>query len=99
MEIKRLNSGKLRAIGYDVRAKLLRVELDDGRAIEYAGVSQELWRRFANHATPWSFYRDQIEEELHGKRAAATVTSKSRPVELDALFAPAPVSKEGEDSN
>ena len=30
MEVKKINSGKLRAIGYDARAQMLRVEPDDG---------------------------------------------------------------------
>ena len=34
MEMKRINSGKLRAIGYDPRERILRVELDDGGMIE-----------------------------------------------------------------
>ena len=30
MEMKRVNAGKLRSIGYDQRERILRVELDDG---------------------------------------------------------------------
>jgi hypothetical protein len=30
MEMKKINSGRLRAIGYDARARLLRVPPDDG---------------------------------------------------------------------
>lgn len=77
MEMKRINAGKLRAIGYDARERLLRVELDDGTAIEYAGVGQEVWRRLstASSSTAWSFYRDHIEEEFHGKRGVARVAA------------------------
>jgi KTSC domain len=32
MEMKKINSGKLRAIGYDSRARMLQVQFDDGRA-------------------------------------------------------------------
>jgi hypothetical protein len=34
MEMKKINSGKLRAIGYDARARLLRVQLDDGSMLK-----------------------------------------------------------------
>ena len=30
MEMNKINSGRLRAIGYDKRARLLQVQLDDG---------------------------------------------------------------------
>jgi hypothetical protein len=79
MEMKRINAGKLRAIGYDMRERMLRVELNDGTAIEYAGVGQEVWRRFStvSSSTAWSFYRDNIEEEFHGKRGRITTTAKA----------------------
>ncbi|WP_395007672.1 KTSC domain-containing protein [Undibacterium sp.] len=79
IEMKRINAGKLRAIGYDARERLLRVELDDGSAIDYAGVGQEVWRRLstASSSTAWSFYRDNIEEEFHGKRGVARVAAAS----------------------
>ena len=51
MEMKRIHSGKLRAIGFDPRTRVLRVELDDGRALEYSGVGDEVWRRLAGSAT------------------------------------------------
>jgi hypothetical protein len=77
MDMKRINAGKLRAIGYDMRERVLRVELDDGTAIDYAGVGQEIWRRLstASSSTAWSFYRDNIEEEFHGKRGRVTTTA------------------------
>lgn len=90
--MKRINAGKLRAIAYDARERILRVELDDGTAIDYSGVGQEVWRRLstASSSTAWSFYRDNIEEEFHGKRGrAATSASASASTSraaLDALF-------------
>jgi hypothetical protein len=35
MEMKKINAGKLRAIGYNRRERVLRVEFDDGSAIDY----------------------------------------------------------------
>jgi hypothetical protein len=86
MEMKKINAGKLRAIGYDQRERLLRVEFDDGSAIDYAGVGSEVWRRFSTSGAAWSFYRDNIEEEFAGKRGRAGVTPGKRPAGLDALF-------------
>jgi hypothetical protein len=84
MEMKRINAGKLRAIGYDARERQLRVELDDGTAIDYTGVGQEVWRKLSTSASAWSYYRDNIEEEFAGKRGKAT--AKQDRAALDALF-------------
>jgi hypothetical protein len=84
MDMKRINAGKLRAIGYDARERILRVEFDDGNAIDYSGVGSEVWRRFSTSGAAWSFYRDNIEEEFAGKRGRAQVDSKR--AELEALF-------------
>ncbi len=46
MEMTKISAGKLRAIGFDTKTRTLRVELDDGSALEYPGVSEDLWRRF-----------------------------------------------------
>ena len=84
MEMKRINAGKLRAIGYDQRERILRVELDDGSAIDYSGVGQEVWRKLSTSASAWSYYRDIIEEEFSGKRGIAN--KKQNRNALDALF-------------
>ena len=84
MEMKKVNAGKLRAIGYDARERILRVELDDGTAIDYSGVGTEMWRRLSTSGAAWSFYRDNIEEEFAGKRGKAG--PRGRPPGLDALF-------------
>ena len=84
MDMKRINAGKLRAIGYDPRARVLRVELDDGSAIDYSGVGTDVWRRLSTSGAAWSFYRDNIEEEFSGKRSAVRVQSDRKA--LDDLF-------------
>jgi hypothetical protein len=84
MDMKRINAGKLRAIGYDPKERILRVEFDDGSAIDHSGVGSETWRRFSTSGAAWSFYRDNIEEEFAGTRGRAEVASKR--AELDALF-------------
>ncbi len=67
MEMKRMTGGNLRAAGYDGGRRVLLVELTSG-TYEYAGVSAETWRRMASASSPWSFFRDNIDEEYAAKR-------------------------------
>lgn len=65
--MKRMTGGSLRAAGYDERTRTLRVELTAG-TFEYAGVSAEVWRRLSTSSSPWSYFRDNVEEEYAAKR-------------------------------
>ena len=67
MEMKRLNGQGMKAAGYDERNRKLVVELTSG-TYEYGGVTPEVWRRFSTASSPWSFFRDNIEEEYAAKR-------------------------------
>ena len=62
-----MTGGSLRAAGYDPREQSLVVELTAG-TFQYAGVSPEVWRRFSTASSPWSYFRDNIEEEFPAKR-------------------------------
>jgi hypothetical protein len=84
MEMKRINAGKLRAIGYDARERILRVEFDDGSAIDYSNVGTEVWRKLSTSGAAWSYYRDNIEEEFTGRRGV--VRKESDRKALDDLF-------------
>ena len=84
MEMIKVNSGKLRAIGYDARDRVLQVQLDDGSTLQYSAVGEEVWRRLRNSAAAWSFYRDNIEEEFAVKRITGKTTATKNP--LDDLF-------------
>ena len=84
MEMKKLNAGKLKAAGYDPRQRVLRVEMEDGSALEYSGVGAEVWSRLSNSGAAWSYYRDNIEEEFTARRAAPA--ARARPAGLDDLF-------------
>ncbi len=68
MEMKKISSGKLRAIGYDSRARVLQIQLDDGTTLQYSGVGEEMWRRLSSSGSAWSYYRDNIEEEFTARR-------------------------------
>ena len=89
MEMKRINAGKLRAVGYDPRERKLRVEFDDGSAIDYAGVGNEVWRRLSTSGSAWSFYRDNIEEEFSGTRSRVATYTEKKANPLEGLFQPA----------
>ena len=67
MDMQRLSGGNLRAAGYDAGKRVLVVELTAG-TFQYSGVTAETWRRFAGASSPWSFFRDNIEEEYPAKR-------------------------------
>lgn len=84
MEMKKISSGKLRAIGYDARARLLQVQLDDGTTLQYSGVGEEAWRRLSSSGSAWSYYRDNIEEEFTARRVSSHAPAGRNP--LDDLF-------------
>lgn len=84
MEMKKINSGKLRAIGYDARARLLQVQLEDGSTLQYSGVGEAAWRQLSTSGSAWSYYRDNIEEEFAAKRVSASAPAGKNP--LDDLF-------------
>lgn len=65
--MKRLSGGSLRAAGYDAGRRALVVELTSG-TYEYSGVSADTYRRFVSASSPWSFYRDNIQEEFMERR-------------------------------
>lgn len=67
MEMKRMNAGNLRAVGYDAARRVLVAELTSG-TFEYSGVSAETFRRLTGYGSAWSFFRDNIEEEYPAKR-------------------------------
>jgi hypothetical protein len=86
MEMIKVSAGKLRGIGYDAKTRTLRVQMDDGSALEYSGIAEALWHRFQNSGSQWSFYRDNIEEEFTARRVSASAPGGKNP--LDDLFKP-----------
>ncbi len=84
MDMKSINSGRLRAIGYDGSNRMLQVQLDDGSTLQYGGVGEDTWRRFSSSGAAWSFYRDNIEEEFTAKRVSGKAPTGKNP--LDDLF-------------
>ena len=68
MDRKRVNSDKIRAVGYDSKSRVLEVELRDGAVLAYSGVSQEVHRQFMNAPSPSSYYEDKIVDEFSSRR-------------------------------
>jgi len=68
MERKRVNSSKVRAVGYDEKSRTLEVELSNGEVWQYGGVYPEVYRRFMAAPNATSFFDDKIAEEYSGKR-------------------------------
>ena len=68
MERKRVNSSKLRSVGYDEKTRTLEVEMSNGQVFQYGGVYPEVYRRFMAAPNPTSFFDDKIAEEYTAKR-------------------------------
>lgn len=68
MERKRVNSSKIRSIGYDEKTQTLEVEMTNGQVWQYPKVYPEVYRRFMAAPNPTSFFEDRIAEDYSGKR-------------------------------
>ncbi|MCZ7563875.1 MAG: KTSC domain-containing protein [Burkholderiales bacterium] len=68
MERKRINSSRIRAVGYDPKTRVMEVEFSDGKMMAYSGVSPEIHRQFMAAPSPTSFFEDKIEEDFTGRR-------------------------------
>jgi hypothetical protein len=68
MERKKVNSDKIRSVGYEPGSQTLEVELSDGSIWQYTRVPSEVHRRFLAAPTMGSYYRDNIEEDYSRRR-------------------------------
>lgn len=68
MERKRVNSSKIRSIGYDEKSMVLEVEMTNGQVFQYSKVYPEVHRRFMNAPNPTTFFEDKIAEEYSAKK-------------------------------
>jgi hypothetical protein len=68
MERKRVNSSRLRSVGYDERTRVLEVEMSNGQVFQYSGVYPEVHRRFMAAPNPTAFFDDKIAEEYSSRR-------------------------------
>lgn len=68
MDRKRVNSSKIRSVGYDEKSYTLEVEMSNGQVWQYAKVYPEVYRRFMAAPNPSSFFEDRIAEDYSGRR-------------------------------
>jgi hypothetical protein len=68
MQRKRVNSSRLRSVGYDEPSETLEVEMLNGYVFQYSKVSPEVHRRFMNAPNPTTYFDDKIAEEYTSKR-------------------------------
>lgn len=68
MERTKVNSSKIRSVGYDERSRVLEIEHNDGSVFQYMNVPREVHRRLTSAPSLVSFYQDRIEEEYSRKR-------------------------------
>ncbi len=68
MERKRVNSSRIRSVGYDPKSQDLEIEFSDGRISLYSGVSSEVHRQFMAAPSPTSFFEDKIAEDYPSRR-------------------------------
>lgn len=68
MERKRVNSSKVRSVGYDEKTRVLEVEMSTGQVFQYGGVYPEVYRRFMAAPNATAFFDDKIAEEYSAKR-------------------------------
>jgi hypothetical protein len=68
VERKRVNSSKIRAVGYDPKSQTLEVEFNDGKVLSYRGVSPEVHRQFMAAPSATSFFEDKIDENFPSSR-------------------------------
>jgi hypothetical protein len=65
---KRVNSSKLRSVGYDEQTRTLEVEMSNGQVFQYSGVYPEVYRRFMAAPNPTSFFDDKIADEYSARK-------------------------------
>ena len=68
MERKRVNSSKIRSVGYDPKSQVLEIEFSDCKIVQYRGVSPEVHRQFMAAPSPTSFFEDKIDESFPSTR-------------------------------
>jgi len=68
MDRKRVNSSRLRSVGYDEKNQVLEIEMSNGQVWQYTKVSPEVYRRFMAAPNPTSYFDDKIAEEYSSRR-------------------------------
>jgi hypothetical protein len=68
VERKRVNSSKIKSVGYDERAQVLEIEFSTGQVLQYLRVSHETYRRLMAAPNPAAYHEDNIAEDYTSRR-------------------------------
>jgi hypothetical protein len=68
MERKRVNSAKIRSMGYDERAQTLEIEFTNGEVLQYLRVSHETHRRLMAAPNAYAYFEDNIAEDYTSRK-------------------------------
>jgi len=68
MQRRRVNSSKLRSVGYDEKTRTLEIEMSNGQVYQYSGVYPEVYRGLMAAPNPGTFFDDKIAEDYTPKR-------------------------------
>ena len=69
MDRKRVNSSKIRSVGYDERSQALEIEFTNGEVLQYLRVSRETHRRLMAAPNAAAYFEDNIAEDYTSRRA------------------------------
>jgi hypothetical protein len=68
IERRKVNSDKIRSVGYQPAEQVLEIEFTDGKVVQYYRVPSETHRRLLAAPSIVSYFRDHIEEEYTARR-------------------------------
>ena len=68
LERKRVNSSKIRSVGYDERAQTLEIEFTNGEVLQYLRLSHETHRRLMAAPNAAAYFEDNIAEDYTSRR-------------------------------
>lgn len=63
MQRKPIHRGGISSAGYDPVRRLLDIEFDTRRVLRYENVGKEVAHRFMTSTSPYSYFRDVIQDE------------------------------------
>jgi hypothetical protein len=69
MDRKRVNSSRIRSVGYDERQQVLEIEFSNGEILQYLRVSHETHRRLMAAPNAAAYFEDNIAEDYTSRRA------------------------------
>ena len=75
MSTQRFSNGRIRQADYDRNSRQLTLSFDNGTALAYQQVPEEVFRRLCNSPNPATYWEDRIAEE-YPKRPAKPASGR-----------------------